>query len=89
MGDNITKSMPRFDGTGPLGYGPGTGWGIGPCGAGMAWRMGFGRGGAGGIGWRRFFTRKEESGVLKEEVEALESELKAIKERLAELERQE
>jgi hypothetical protein len=26
--------MPRFDGTGPWGLGPGTGWGMGPCGAG-------------------------------------------------------
>ncbi len=24
--------MPRFDGTGPLGYGPRTGWGMGCCG---------------------------------------------------------
>ncbi|MBU1036718.1 DUF5320 family protein [Patescibacteria group bacterium] len=73
--------MPRFDATGPLGLGPGTGWGLGPCGTGMGWRRGFGR----GFGWRRFYTKKEESGILKEEAEALEDELKAIKERLAEL----
>lgn len=77
----LYKKMPRFDGTGPLGFGPGTGWGLGPCGAGMGWRRGFGR----GFGWRRFYTRKEESEVLKEETEILEEELKAIKERLAEL----
>jgi len=26
--------MPRHDGTGPEGRGPGTGWGYGPCGKG-------------------------------------------------------
>jgi len=72
--------MPRFNGTGPLGSGPGTGWGLGPCGAGMAWRRGFGQ----GFG-RRFYTRKEEAETLKEETELLENELKAIKERLTEL----
>ncbi|MGB9743614.1 MAG: DUF5320 domain-containing protein [Minisyncoccales bacterium] len=73
--------MPRFDGTGPWGLGPGTGWGLGPCGAGMAWRRGWGR----SFGWRRFYTKKEEAEALKEEAEVLEEELKTIKERLAEL----
>ncbi len=87
--------MPRFDGTGPTGAGPGTGWGLGPCGAGMAWRRGFGRGlGYGrGLGWRRFggylyqpqITKKEEKEILEDEVVDLEEELKAIKARLAEL----
>ena len=36
--------MPRFDGTGPGGFGAGTGWGLGPCGAGMGWSRGGGRG---------------------------------------------
>lgn len=38
--------MPRFDGTGPLGQGPMTGRGFGPCGFGLGWRrrFGFGRG---------------------------------------------
>ena len=77
--------MPRFDGTGPLGLGPGAGWGLGPCGAGMAWRRGFGR----GLGrfWRfgSQITKKEEKEVLEDEVVALEEELKAIKARLSEL----
>jgi hypothetical protein len=34
--------MPGFDATGPWGRGPGTGWGRGPCGAGL--RRGGGRG---------------------------------------------
>jgi hypothetical protein len=73
--------MPRFDGTGPLGSGPSTGWGMGPCGAGMGYGRGFGR----GFGGRRFYTKKEEGEALKEEAEALEKELKAIKERLDEI----
>lgn len=67
--------MPKFNGTGPLGYGPGTGRGLGPCGGGM--RQG-----------RRFYTKKEESELLKKESETLAEELKAIKERLTELEDQ-
>jgi len=76
--------MPRFDKTGPLGYGPGTGWGIGPCGAGMGWVRGFGR----GFGRRMFYTKTEETEILKEEVKDLEDELKAMKERLTEIEDQ-
>jgi len=92
--------MPRYNGTGPLGFGPGTGWGLGPCGAGMGWRRGFSRGLGGGFGWKRFgnypldssyqtpITRKKEAEILKEETEVLEEELNAIKTRLNELEGQ-
>jgi len=80
--------MPRFDGTGPLGTGPGTGWGLGPCGAGRAWRRGWGR----GFGRRRFgvypyqpLNKEEEKKILEENLADLEEELKAIKARLAEL----
>lgn len=55
--------MPGYDGTGPWGAGPGTGWGMGPCGAGRRrgasqfWGRGFGRGAWGrgrfGMGARR------------------------------------
>lgn len=83
--------MPRFDGTGPLGTGPGTGWGLGPCGAGIAWRKG--KGLRAGFGWRRLLsycpmatlTKKEEKEILAEEAAVLEKELKAIKTRLAKL----
>ncbi len=81
---NYLKNMPRFDGTGPLGYGPRTGRGMGFCGGGMGWGRGYGR----GIGWRNFYTRKEESEMLKDEQAALEEELKAVKERLAEIDGQ-
>jgi len=44
--------MPGFDGTGPSGQGPGTGWGQGPCGAGR--RRGFSRLGRGFRGFQPF-----------------------------------
>ncbi len=72
----INKIMPKFDGSGPLGFGPMTGRGMGPCGYGMGYGRGYGR---------RFYSRKEESEMLEEEVKALEEELKAVKERLAEM----
>jgi len=77
--------MPRFNGTGPGGLGPRTGWGLGPCGVGMGFGREFGRGF--GRFWRfgSQITRKEEKEVLEEEVEVLEDELKAIKTRLSEL----
>ena len=76
--------MPKFDRTGPRGMGPGTGRGMGPCGYGGGMGCGFGR----GMGGRQFFSRKEESEMLEDEVEDLENEMKAIKERIAELKAQ-
>jgi len=69
--------MPRFDGTGPMGQGPRTGRGMGNC---------LGVGGCGrGFGFRNFYTKKEETEILKDEQIILEEELKAIKERLADI----
>lgn len=78
--------MPRYDKTGPWGWGPGTDWGMGPCGAGLAWRRGGGR----GSGWRWFEPyqppgEKEEKEILKEELKDLEDEMVQIKERLSQL----
>lgn len=78
--------MPRFDETGPLGRGPMTGRGLGPCGRGL--RRGF------GTGLRRFaqapaqqtYTKEQEGADLKAEKELLERDLKAIVERIKELE---
>jgi len=75
--------MPRGDGTGPLGYGPLTGRGLGPCGRGLTFRRGF----------RRYYsivqpitlTKEEEKKILEEEKKELELELKAIQEKLKEL----
>ena len=79
--------MPRFDKTGPLGYGPNTGRGMGPCGGGM----GYNRDGRCGYGFGRFWrfgsqvSPKDEKQALEEEAKDLEEELKNIKERLLEL----
>jgi hypothetical protein len=87
--------MPRFDGSGPAGLGAGTGRGVGPCGAGArgGYGGGYGAGYGSGYGYgprlgRRFFTRREENEMLTDEATSLEEELKAIKERLAEIENQ-
>ena len=78
--------MPRFDRTGPAGEGPRTGRGMGPCGGGMGpYGGGYGSGMGYGLGRRRFFSKGEESEILSTEVDELEAELKAIKERLGEL----
>lgn len=83
--------MPRKNGTGPLGYGPASGLGMGPCGGGLAYgrRGGHGR----GLGFRRFWgyypapalSQKEENEILSEEAKLMEEELKNIKTRLTEL----
>lgn len=90
--NKLITTMPRLNGTGPQGLGPGTGWGMGPCtlpagrqGAGRGWGRGFG----GGFGrfWRfgSQITEKEEKEILKEEAGILETDLRSIKDRLAEL----
>lgn len=92
--------MPGFDQTGPVGYGPGTGRGMGPCGAGMA----FGRGGRMGMGgrmggMRRGFGRgycwnvssavplsaEEQKQLLDAELSRLEAEKAEIQRRLNDL----
>jgi len=70
--------MPRFDGTGPMGYGPRTGRGMGPCGLGL--RRGWGCCGGYGPGLRRTLSAKEELSTLEEEEKILEEELKAVRE---------
>ncbi len=66
--------MPRFDGTGPMGYGPRTGRGMGPCGLGL-------RRGWGCYGWgsRQALSPKDELSSLEEEEKLLENELKALR----------
>ena len=83
--------MPGMDGTGPLGQGPLTGRGLGPCGAGF--RRGFGRGMGRGFGFRRFalvpqsmeLTQANEKKILQEELKEIELEKKEIEKRLKEL----
>lgn len=85
--------MPGKDKTGPMGIGPMSGRGMGPCGGGMAYG---GRSGGRGLGWRRFWgfypapnvNKKEEAEILSEEAQALEEDLADIRSRLNELKTQ-
>lgn len=79
--------MPRLDKTGPRGAGPMTGRGLGPCGRGMGYGRGYGRGmGYGGRFARRsFLTPNEELQDLEDEAAAMEADLKALKDQIAEL----
>ncbi len=78
------------DKTGPMGAGPGTGRGMGPCGGKIAYGR---RGGGLGLGWRRSrgyysapnISEKEETEILSEEEKALEEELKNVRSRLTEI----
>ncbi len=77
--------MPRLDGSGPQGLGAGTGWGMGPCGAGLRrGRTGLGR----VFGWpksgygRRYLSRSEELNALKEEKADLQADLKVLEEEI-------
>jgi hypothetical protein len=85
--------MPAKDGTGPLGQGPLTGRGLGPCGAGL--RQGFGRGLGRGIGRGRglalgccpvvnqvALTSEEEKKILEAELKELDSDKAEIQKRL-------
>lgn len=92
--------MPRFDGTGPAGMGPMTGWGMGYCGgarqgrsAGRGLGRGLGRGwgrgrGFGSYGFSRLgpATRDDELEFLKQRAEALEMELSETRKVLQEFE---
>ena len=84
--------MPKLDGTGPQGQGPMTGRGCGKCNGSQGTGMGVGRG-LGCRGGRRGFGRMAvglspdetkkaleiEKELLKQELEAVEKELKAQK----------
>lgn len=76
--------MPGLDQTGPQGKGPMTGRGMGPCGGGM--RRGFGCGrGQGRFAGRAYLSKTEEVEDLEDEAKNLEADLKALKERIAEI----
>jgi hypothetical protein len=90
--------MPGFNQTGPVGYGPGTGRGMGPCGRGMAYRRGFlpgyGKGFCRGRGFGRgfgpgFYGNYIEPEPLSKEAQKqlLEAELRRLEEEKAEIER--
>lgn len=92
--------MPRMDGTGPIGQGPRTGRGLGPCGLGLARGNARGRGWIGrglglglglALGWRRGsgWVRRpmdpaDAREVLKARQQVLEEELEIVRQQLAE-----
>ena len=90
--------MPRMDGSGPMGMGPMTGRGLGPCGYGYGRGygrgrgMGYGRGYGWGLPWNpvsyRQPTATEEKTIVQDDIAALREELKAAEERLGQLENQ-
>lgn len=83
--------MPVRDGTGPSGMGPMTGKGFGNCVGGMG--MGRGRGRGMGLGRRCGFggyqnlTKEQESAMLKDTAEELQSSLDSVKKRIEELDK--
>jgi len=83
--------MPGFDKTGPMGAGPMTGRGFGPCGMGLGWRRRFGM----GRGMGRYFcwnwpqTKDDQLKALTEYLKALEEELEDVKKEIGELEKAE
>lgn len=92
--------MPGFDRTGPQGRGPETGRGLGPCGRGLG-RGGFRRSAAPAQAYTKeqdivrstrdaaqlSQQRLQEAADLKAEKELLERDLKAVAERVKELEK--
>ncbi|MDD4785189.1 MAG: DUF5320 domain-containing protein [Candidatus Shapirobacteria bacterium] len=77
--------MPNRDRTGPMGMGPLTGRGLGPCGSGLRRGLGFGYGRGFGRGLGRFFgwnqpqTEAEQKQALVDYRKALEEELEDVK----------
>ncbi len=76
--------MPGYDGTGPMGRGPMTGRGYGPCGFGFGWRRQFGMGRGLGryFNWQMPVDESEEKQALSEYKKALEEELEDVKKQL-------
>ena len=72
--------MPGFDKTGPMGTGPMSGRGFGPCGLGLGWRKryGMGRGFGRYFGWRWPQTKKDQVQALKEYQQSLKEELEDV-----------
>ncbi len=75
--------MPNRDKTGPMGQGPLTGRGFGPCGKGLGRGFGCGRGFGRGLGrffgWNQPQTKEEQAQALTDYCKALEEELEDTK----------
>jgi len=84
--------MPRQNGTGPMGTGPMSGRGMGPCGKGSGSGLGIGRGyGRAMCGWfyRKYqaMSKDERKDLLKSEIEDLKQEMQMVEEELKGLEK--
>ena len=81
--------MPNRDKTGPMGQGPSTGRGLGPCGGGVrrgfGCAQGFGRGLGRYFGWNQPQTEDEIKESLVNYRKALEEELEDVKKQEEEL----
>lgn len=82
--------MPGFDKTGPMGAGPRTGRGFGPCGLGLGWRrrFGFGRGMGRYFAWDWPDSPKDQKEALSNYRNALEEELEDVKKEEQELKKE-
>ncbi|HET6421932.1 MAG TPA: DUF5320 domain-containing protein [Geobacteraceae bacterium] len=86
--------MPGGDRTGPLGLGPGTSWGKGPCfgfGSPGFYYGGRGRGFGRGFGFRHFWgappvSPVDEVSLLKSQISAMENALAEARKHLNEIE---
>jgi len=78
--------MPQFDQTGPMGQGPMTGKGFGPCGLGLGWRRRFGMGRGLGryLRWNWPVSQNDQKQALVEYKKALEEELADVNKELEE-----
>lgn len=76
--------MPGFDKTGPIGQGPMTGRGFGPCGLGLGWRKRFGA----GRGMGRYFNCWNWPQTKSDQLQALEDYKKSLKEELEDVEKE-
>ena len=76
--------MPGFNGTGPLGFGPRTGRGMGPCGGGYGCGRGWGRGLGRFFGFRKW-SAEDEKQALEQTENYLKEELKVVQNRLNEI----
>ena len=77
--------MPGFDKTGPMGAGPMTGRGFGPCGLGLGWRRRFGA----GRGMGRYFACWNFPQTKEDKLKALADYKKALQEELEDVEKEE
>jgi len=71
--------MPNRDKTGPLGQGPTTGRGFGPCGKGKSRGFGFGLGRGFGRGLCRFQSLSDYRKALEEELEDVKKQEEELK----------